>query len=68
MSPPPNFPYHYGMVGPLLHVNATAPVNINHNGSAGVSPATEMTVVTNSDETIRTDKDGTNDAQNPFMK
>ena len=56
------------MVGPLLHVNATAPVNINHNGSAGVSPATEMTVVTNSDETIRTDKDGTNDAQNPFMK
>ena len=52
MSPPPNFPFHYGMVGPMLNVHATAPVNVNNNDNDPSTPSTEMTTVTNSNEVV----------------
>ena len=55
MSPPPTFPLGYGMAGPTLHINSTAPVTVQSGGvetdsASAPSPQTEMTVVTNTDE------------------
>lgn len=67
MSPPPNFPYQYGMVGPLLTVNATAPVNAAGNEMGPDTPATEMTTVSNSFEAVDVGKSGVNETSVKIM-